>query len=122
MSANELQKLSQSGQMIGSHTLDHKYLPKQTDEEQAKQIIESKDKILAYNLEGQNIDFFAYPYCAYNNKSVEYVKKTGYKLAVSCAYRTGIRQEKDHRYDIRRLEIHNSMESLRNGLIGKTPW
>lgn len=70
---------------------------------------------------GKDIKTYTYPGCAYNGKAITALKKFGYDMAFSCAGRHGINQETDRRYEIRRMHVDTSMDSLFITLQGKLP-
>jgi len=70
---------------------------------------------------GETIKTYTYPGCAYNGKAIDALKKFNYEMAFSCAGRHGINQETDKRYQIRRMHVDTSMDSLFITLQGKLP-
>ncbi len=70
---------------------------------------------------GKTIKTYTYPGCAYNGKAIDALKKFNYEIAFSCAGRHGINQETSRRYEIRRMHVDTSMESLFITLQGKLP-
>lgn len=70
---------------------------------------------------GETIKTYTYPGCAYNGNAIDALKKFGYEMAFSCAGRHGINQETDKRYQIRRMHVDTSMDSLFITLQGKLP-
>lgn len=77
----QLTEMSQNGMEIGSHTISHRILAKLTDEEQEKEIRESKTR-LERHLQ-QEIHSIAYPvgrYFCYNSSSVNIAQDAGYQI------------------------------------------
>ena len=74
-----IQKFSQRGFIIGSHTMSHAFL-NQIPENQAKWEIEESKKIIE-KLTGKSCDWFSYPRGRYNDAVIDMVKKAGYKYA-----------------------------------------
>lgn len=66
---------------IGSHTLDHYYLKRAVLAEQKRQILESK-KLLEQKFK-VHISTFAYPFGAFDDHTVNYVKEASYSAAVT---------------------------------------
>jgi len=77
MSMDLLYKLKEIGHDIEAHTLNHARLSDLTYEEQEEQIIGSKNKLKEL---GFNITTFAYPYGAYNDDTIDILKKSEYIL------------------------------------------
>ena len=82
MSWQQAKALQLSGMEIGSHTISHKILSQLSTQEQATEIIASK-QILEEQLNCQ-INSIAYPvgrYYCYNQTSLNCAKEAGYKIA-----------------------------------------
>lgn len=78
----QLQELAQSGLVeIGAHTMDHSYLSGLSGDLVKYEVEESK-KYLEENL-GIKIISFAYPYGAFDNQTIDVVKKAGFTTAVT---------------------------------------
>ncbi|AFV97997.1 hypothetical protein B649_08425 [Candidatus Sulfuricurvum sp. RIFRC-1] len=67
---------------IGSHTLTHRNLDELTDDEIAKELKESKQRL--EEMFGIEINEFCYPRGRFNDKVVELSRKSGYTLQYSC--------------------------------------
>ncbi|HEX7542646.1 MAG TPA: polysaccharide deacetylase family protein [Patescibacteria group bacterium] len=84
---------------IGSHTLDHLYLKKLSKSVVTKQVIDSKklfeDK---FNIK---IETFAYPYGAFSQDTIDFVKSAGYTAAVSVI--PGIKQSNEDLFYLYRI-------------------
>lgn len=66
---------------VGSHTLDHFYLKRAVRTEQKRQIIESKRML--EDMFHVPVETFAYPFGAYDEHSIQYVKEASYSAAVT---------------------------------------
>lgn len=100
LNENQIKEMLSSGLVeLGAHTLDHLYLKSVSDNVAEKQIIKSK-KDLEEKF-GVEIKTFAYPYGAFNNRTVEIVKESGYVAAVSVI--PGIIQSSDNLFYLNRV-------------------
>ncbi len=113
MSKDQVKKLSDDGNVIGSHTWDHQNVKKLTGEDWVTQI--DKPTKTLKELTGKNIDYFAYPFGLWNKEAIPELKKRGFKAAFILAES---RDEKDPLFTIRRIiasgywsakTLHNSM-------------
>jgi len=84
---------------IGSHTLDHVYLKQSPETVARKQIFESKKRL--EEMLGFDIKTFAYPYGAFNQKTIELVKEASYSAAVSVI--SGTHQSKENLFYLSRV-------------------
>ena len=71
-----VQKISQSGCEIGTHSATHSYMSKQNAEEIKKELIDSANAITAVT--GKPVDLFRAPYGDYNDLLVDTAKSLGY--------------------------------------------
>lgn len=76
MSAEQLRDWHANGHEVGSHTLDHIYLPGADSAEANRQIVESKTII--EEILGSEVTNFCYPYGGETQAIREMVKKAGY--------------------------------------------
>lgn len=75
-------ELSHSGLVeIGAHTLDHVYLKTSVETVAREQIVKSKQEL--EELIGMKVLSFAYPYGAFNPRTVDIVKEASFSAAVS---------------------------------------
>lgn len=78
----QLKEIIQSGLVeIGAHTMDHSYLTGLDFKKAEYEIVESK-KYLEKNF-NIPVNTFAYPYGAFDNTTIDIVKKAGFKSAVT---------------------------------------
>lgn len=92
MSLQQLQAISKQGITIGSHTLNHVRLAELEDDEQKKEISQSKARL--ENLLQQEVRHFCYPYGSFNQDTVRLAREAGYDSAVTCM-RGGMNLEDD---------------------------
>lgn len=79
---DQIKDLDRSGLIeIGSHTVDHLELSKQTVDMQRLQISQSKSQLETQL--GHAVSAFAYPYGSYNQTSVNLAQEAGYTTAVT---------------------------------------
>lgn len=105
--SNEIYNISREKLItLGSHTCSHPSLRCLEEEEQIKEIVESK-KTLEEIIKNK-IEYFSYPFGTkdhYSEKTIEIVKKTGYKMAFSVSNSTvGIEK---NCYEIPRCPVGN---------------
>lgn len=101
---------------LGSHTCSHPSLRCLEEEEQIKEIVESK-KILEEIIKNK-IKYFSYPFGSrdhYSEKTIEIVKHAGYKMAFSVSNST-VGTEKNC-YEIPRCPVGNYGETEFESLI-----
>lgn len=65
---------------IGAHAISHRKLDELREEEQSKEIAESKRGL--EELIGSPVNHFSYPHGAYNDQSVAFVKENGFRSAL----------------------------------------
>jgi peptidoglycan/xylan/chitin deacetylase (PgdA/CDA1 family) len=87
---------------IGSHTLTHPYLSQKSNNEQAREIIESKS--LLSKLTGKRIRYFAYPGGDYNRDTLHLVRKAGYEAAFATI---SLQMESASKFEIERIGIYS---------------
>lgn len=113
MSKDNVRKLSDEGNIIGSHTWDHHNVKKYQGEDWVTQI-EKPTKTLQ-DITGKNIEYFAYPFGLWNKEAIPELKKRGFKAAFILATK---RDDADPLFTIRRIiasgywsarTLHNSM-------------
>ena len=84
---------------IGSHTLNHAYLPGIQEEYATNELVLSKKNLEADF--GVKVTSFAYPYGNYDKKTLELVKKAGYTNAVTVEL--GNIVNSDHMFELKRI-------------------
>jgi len=90
---DEVHDMARRGHEIGSHTVSHKHLPKETDETIQQEVALSLQTFQRLNLPVQT---FAYPYGEYDERVVTAVKNAGYDAARSI--KRGYNQRHTDRY------------------------
>ncbi len=113
MDKDQIKQLSDEGNVIGSHTYDHKNVKKYVAEDWVQQIENPTKKL--EEITGKKIEYFAYPFGLWNPEAIPHLKQRGMKAAFILATK---RDEKDPLYTIRRIiasgywspkTLHNSM-------------
>lgn len=113
MSKEDIKDLSDRGNVIGSHTYDHKNFKKYTGEDWKIQLDKPTAKL--EEITGKKMLEFAYPFGLWNAEGIPELKKRGFRAAYALADK---RDEKEPLYTIRRIiasgywsakTLHNSM-------------
>lgn len=81
LTTSQIKEMTQSGMVVGSHTLSHPNLTSITAERARSEIFESKTRLESI-IESSVIDF-CYPAGKYNQATIELVQEAGYKTAVT---------------------------------------
>lgn len=118
LSKKELNEIVGSGLVeIGSHTLNHRYLKNLSADTQRSEIFESKTKL--EKLLKIPVNTFAYPYGAFDDRTVELVKEASYSAAVSVI--RGVTQSIDNQFILYRIRAGgttgDNMIKLLKGII-----
>ena len=79
MTLDQLKEASQKGITIGSHTMNHLYLPSISTEQQIREIVDSK-KAIAEAI-GKPVDYLVYPIGGFSDEVKRIVRESGYKAA-----------------------------------------
>jgi peptidoglycan/xylan/chitin deacetylase (PgdA/CDA1 family) len=95
-SENQINQMANAGMEIGSHSLDHKDLAKNSLEITHKQIFDSK----------LDSEVFCYPSGRFSPDSVNLVKEAGYKVAVTTL--GGIANQDSNLFELPRVRITNT--------------
>lgn len=98
MGAEEIKKLSDAGNVIGSHTYDHKNFKKYTGDDWKIQLDKPTKRL--EEITGKKIDYFAYPFGLWNREGLPELKKRGFKAAFILSTK---RDEQDPLLTIRRI-------------------
>lgn len=98
MSADQIKQLSDEGNVIGSHSYDHKNFKKYTGKDWEEQIDKPTKKL--QEITGKKIDYFAYPFGLWNAEGIPELKKRGFKMAFQLSTK---RDEKDPLFTVRRI-------------------
>ena len=98
MNAAQIKELSDQGNVIASHTYDHKNFAKFTEEDWKTQIDEPTQKL--EKITGKKVEYFAYPYGVYKASLLPKLKEHGFKAAFILSTK---RDENYPLYTIRRI-------------------
>ncbi|TCD00995.1 polysaccharide deacetylase family protein [Pedobacter psychroterrae] len=114
MSSDQIKQLSDEGNVIGSHTYDHKNFKKYQGKDWEEQLDKPTKKL--EEITGKKITEFAYPFGLWNAEGIPELKKRGFKMAFSLADK---RDQNDPIFTIRRIiasgywsprTLHNSIK------------
>jgi peptidoglycan/xylan/chitin deacetylase (PgdA/CDA1 family) len=108
MNWNELRAAAERGVEIGSHTVDHAHLPKLSDSELRRQLVESKDHL--EDELGRPCRYLAYPFGESDDRVHAAARDAGYEAAF--ALRAKPRSALD-RYAVPRVDIYRRDGRLR---------
>ncbi len=100
----ELREMRAAGMEIGSHTVSHVRLTEVDDDSLHQELTESK--MTLEEVLGSAVDSFAYPYGAWDARSADAIKQSGY--ATACTTRTGWALRDNNPYLLRRLTVFNT--------------
>ncbi|MEJ6980279.1 polysaccharide deacetylase family protein [Pedobacter sp. P351] len=120
MNSEEIKQLSDEGNIIGSHTYDHKNVKKYQDEDWLTQIDKPTKRL--EEITGKKIEYFAYPFGLWNKEAIPQLKKRGFKSAFILATS---RDENDPLFTIRRIiasgywSAKTLSNSINNSFSGK---
>ena len=98
MNAEQIKELSDNGNVIASHTYDHKNFAKFTEEDWKTQIDDPTEKL--EKITGKKVEYFAYPYGVYKASLLPKLKEHGFKAAFILSTK---RDENYPIYTIRRI-------------------
>ncbi len=98
MSSEQIKQLSDEGNVIGSHTYDHKNFKKYAGKDWEEQLDKPTKKL--ETITGKKITEFAYPFGLWNAEGIPELKKRGFKMAYQLSIK---RDEKDPLFTIRRI-------------------
>ena len=98
MSSDQIKQLSDEGNVIGSHSYDHKNFKKYSGKDWEEQIDKPTKRL--EEITGKKIDYFAYPFGLWNAEGIPELKKRGFKMAFQLSTK---RDEKDPLFTIRRI-------------------
>ena len=79
LTRQEIKTLADEGNTIACHTYDHPLVTKLQDDQWSKELDQPRE--LLKQITGKPVDYFAYPYGAWNERAVEELKKRAIKLA-----------------------------------------
>ena len=98
MTKEQIKALADSGHIIAAHTWDHHNVRGYKDEDWQKQLVEPKKKL--EELTGKPVEYFAYPFGAWNKEAIPHIKEAGYKAAFQL---TAKRDADEPLFTIRRM-------------------
>jgi peptidoglycan/xylan/chitin deacetylase (PgdA/CDA1 family) len=98
MSSDQIKKLADEGNVIGSHTYDHKNFKKYTGKDWEEQLDKPTKRL--EDITGKKMTEFAYPFGLWNAEGIPELKKRGFKMAFQLSTK---RDEKDPLFTIRRI-------------------
>ncbi|RYD79733.1 MAG: polysaccharide deacetylase family protein [Sphingobacteriales bacterium] len=79
MTKEQIKQLSDDGNVIASHTYDHKNFAQFKDEDWKTQIDEPTKKL--EEITGKNVEYFAFPYGVFKSANLHKLKEHGFKAA-----------------------------------------
>lgn len=100
MTSEEIRYLSDRGHVIGCHTWDHHNVTQYEDDDWEIQL--KKPTRLLQKITGKPMEYFAYPYGAWNLPAIEHLKGEGYRAAFRLS---GKRGQPAPLYTIRRMIV-----------------
>lgn len=109
MTIAEARSWSNSGQEVGSHTLDHVHLPELSFDQARQQITQSR-QILSETVE-QDVTAFCYPYGHFKPEHAEMAAEAGYENATTT--RRGLAGPQDGPFLLPRVGIWRTTHLLR---------
>ncbi|MFP5079563.1 polysaccharide deacetylase family protein [Pedobacter sp. JCM 36344] len=98
MSKEQIKALSDAGNVIGSHTYDHKNFKKYTGKDWEEQLDKPTKKL--EEITGKKMTEFAYPFGLWNAEGIPELKKRGFKMAFALSTK---RDENEPLFTIRRI-------------------
>jgi peptidoglycan/xylan/chitin deacetylase (PgdA/CDA1 family) len=98
MTREQIKELSDAGNVIGSHTYDHKNFKKYTGKDWEEQLDKPTKKL--EEITGKKMTEFAYPFGLWNAEGIPELKKRGFKMAFALSTK---RDEKEPLFTIRRI-------------------
>ncbi|PYF68966.1 polysaccharide deacetylase family protein [Pedobacter nutrimenti] len=115
MTKEQIKQLSDAGNVIGSHTYDHKNFKKYQGKDWEEQLDKPTKKL--EEITGKKMTEFAYPFGLWNAQGFPELKKRGFRMAFSLADK---RDQNDPLFTIRRIiasgywspkTLHNSIKN-----------
>ncbi len=108
LSREDLRILDENGITVGSHTVNHAFLPAAADTEASAEIADSKRAL--EEVLGHPVTLFSYPAGGMNARLVEAVREAGYEGAVTTNYKAPLLDP----YALRRVKVSDANGSLFN--------
>ncbi|RZK50233.1 MAG: polysaccharide deacetylase family protein [Pedobacter sp.] len=114
MSAEQIKQLSDEGNVIGSHSYDHKNFKKYEGNDWVEQLEKPTQKL--EEITGKKITEFAYPFGLWNAQGIPELKKRNFRMAFGLADK---RDENEPLYTIRRIIASGywSPKTLHNSIV-----
>lgn len=109
MSKDQARQWSQSGQEVGSHTLDHVHLPDISDQDVRTQLVQSR-RILSELIE-QDVTAFCYPYGHFKPEHAKIVAESGYLNATTT--QRGLANAQDSAFLLPRVGVWRTTHLVR---------
>jgi peptidoglycan/xylan/chitin deacetylase (PgdA/CDA1 family) len=104
LSAAQIQQMARQGHEIGLHTWDHHNVTHYTPADWPVQLYKPRQQL--EKITGQPVQFFAFPYGAWNDTAVNRLRQSGFKLAFILHTKASTANPQ---YTIRRLMVNASM-------------
>jgi len=98
MTKEQIKELSDNGNVIGSHTYDHKNFKKYSGKDWEEQLDKPTKKL--EEITGKKMTSFAYPFGLWNAEGIPELKKRGFKMAFALSTK---RDENEPLFTIRRI-------------------
>ena len=114
MSKEQIKQLSDEGNVIGSHTYDHKNFKKYAGKDWEEQLDKPTKKL--EEITGKKMTEFAYPFGLWNAEGIPQLKKRGFRMAFSLADK---RDQNDPLFTVRRIIASGywSPKTLHNSIV-----
>jgi peptidoglycan/xylan/chitin deacetylase (PgdA/CDA1 family) len=102
-SSKQVKQLADEGNVIGSHTWDHKNIKKYDSTDWERQI--DKPRKLLEEITGKPVNYFAYPFGVWNKESIPELKKRKFRAAFQLGDKV---DNEDPFFTIRRIIVPGS--------------
>jgi len=114
MTKEQIKQLSDEGNIIGSHTYDHKNFKKYQGKDWEEQLDKPTKKL--EEITGKKMTEFAYPFGLWNAQGFPELKKRGFRMAFSLADK---RDQNDPLFTVRRIIASGywSPKTLHNSIV-----
>jgi peptidoglycan/xylan/chitin deacetylase (PgdA/CDA1 family) len=114
MTKEQIKQLSDEGNVIGSHTYDHKNFKKYQGKDWEEQLDKPTKKL--EEITGKKMTEFAYPFGLWNAEGIPQLKKRGFRMAFSLADK---RDQNDPLFTVRRIIASGywSPKTLHNSVV-----
>ncbi|MDR6783053.1 peptidoglycan/xylan/chitin deacetylase (PgdA/CDA1 family) [Pedobacter africanus] len=114
MTKEQIKQLSDEGNVIGSHTYDHKNFKKYQGKDWEEQLDKPTKKL--EEITGKKMTEFAYPFGLWNAEGIPQLKKRGFRMAFSLADK---RDQNEPLFTIRRIIASGywSPKTLHNSIV-----